>query len=502
MLSSRIVIRPLVWAISLGSIAAFLALGFRRLFYPLELDYIEGVMMDHVVRLAQGKPMYVEPSLEFITLAYMPGFATVTSLLARVFGPALWEPRLVSLTAMSLNAVLVAWILWKETRDRTLAVAGSGLLLAAYGVTGGHFDVGRPDSLMLFLSLSGLMTLRFTTRVRGAVIAALLLTLAFFTKQHAVWFVIAALVHLLLNDRMRFWPFALVVVAGCAGGFALLTAWLGPWFPFFTWEIPSHWSQIDKVRILNYLGKGLFGTLGILSGGALLGLALPDQPHRGPSALWWWAGLGAFATGMMATLDPDAFRHVLNPTVVMLAVLGPLSLWLVVNHVGAWPGASREARSAIVYVLLFVQFLPLAYSLRDQLPHARGQEAWQTLQTRIRSYPGPVMMFYHGFYGWQAGKGTWFHQISLDDIVRARGNRLLREDPGFIDRLVAPLIDGPNRPVIITDIDLEFSGSESQPWWSKVAPHYRRVEDLGWISAALNPVNGNHWTPQYVYVPK
>jgi len=498
----RVVVKSALWAVSLGAIAAFVYLGFRRLFHPLELDYIEGVMMDHVVRLSQGKPIYVEPGLRFITLAYMPGFATASSLLARMFGPAFWEPRLVSLAAMTLNALLVAQILWLETRDRTLAVAGAGLLLAAYGVTGGHFDVGRPDSMMLCLSLSGLMTLRFTKGVQGAVVAAILLTLAFFTKQHAVWFVIAALVHLLLNDRMRFWPFAIVVVLGCAGGYALLTAWLGPWFPFFTWDIPSHWSHVDKVRILNYIGKGVFGTFGILSGGALLGLALPDRPHRGPSALWWWAGLGAFCTGMMATLDPDAFRHVMNPTVVMLAVLGPLSLSFIVNHVGSWPGEARERRSTLLYVLLLVQFLPLAYSLRDQLPAPRAREAYQALRERIQSYPGPVMMLYHGYYGSTVGKGTWLQQITVDDIVRSHGNRLLRDDPGFLDRMFQPLIDGPDRPVIITDVELDKSGTESRIWWRKIAPHYRRVEDLGWYSNNLNPVNGNHWTPQYVYVPR
>src|SRR6185295_15046492 len=110
----RLAVRSLVWTMSLAAIGAFLYLGARRLFYPLELDYIEGVMMDHVVRLAQGRPIYVEPSLQFVTLAYMPGFATVTSFLARVFGPAFWEPRLVSFAAMTLNAVLVSRILWLE----------------------------------------------------------------------------------------------------------------------------------------------------------------------------------------------------------------------------------------------------------------------------------------------------------------------------------------------------------------------------------------------------
>jgi hypothetical protein len=204
----------------------------------------------------------------------------------------------------------------------------------------------------------------------------------------------------------------------------------------------------------------------------------------------------------MATLDPDAFRHVMNPTVVLLAVLGPLSLSFIVKHVGSWPGEARENRSTLLYVLLLVQFLPLAYSLRDQLPAPRAKEAYQALRERIQSYPGPVMMLYHGYYGWSAGKGTWLQQITVDDIVRSHGNRLLRDDPEFLDRMFQPLIDGPDRPMIITDAELDKSGSESRIWWRKIAPHYRRVEDLGWYSNNLNPVNGNHWTPQYVYVPR
>jgi hypothetical protein len=501
-MSLRLPLRMAVWIASAAAIAVFVVLGVRRVFYPLELDYIEGVMMDHVVRLAHGQPIYVVPTIEFVPLAYMPGFATLASLLARAFGPAFWEPRLVSFVAMCTSASLAAWIVWRETREWTVAAGACGILIAAFGITGGHFDVGRPDSLMLCLALAGLTTLRFTRGVVGAVVAALLLTLSFFTKQHGVWFAIAALFHVATNDRRRLWAFAPVLAVGCVGGYFALSAWLGPWFGFFTWEIPSHWSSIDKVRILNYVGRGLFGSLGVLSSATLLSLALPERPWRGPRGLWWWAGLGAFATGMMATLDPDAFRHVLNPTVVTLAVLGPLALALVSGAVcGGVSEDSRARRDVVLCALLLVQFLPLAYSVRDERPHPRAREALTELHRRMREYPGPVVMIYHGFYAWQAGKATAFQQIALDDIVRARGNRLLRDDPGFMDRLFAPLVDGTLRPMIITDVALELSGMESNPWWRKVAPRYRLAGELGWISSALKPVNGNQWTPKYVYLP-
>ena len=41
----------------------------------------------------------------------------------------------------------------------------------------------------------------------------------------------------------------LTLLVGCAGGYALLTAWLGEWFRVYTWSIPRGWSQFAPVRI-------------------------------------------------------------------------------------------------------------------------------------------------------------------------------------------------------------------------------------------------------------
>ena len=494
--------RLLLWAVALAAVFAFLGLAILRLGYPLELDYIEGVMMDHIVRLSQGRPIYVAPSLDFITLAYMPGYATVSSLLARVVGPHFWVPRLVSLLSMCGLITLVILVVRTETRRWTWGIAGAAILTMSYGVTGGHYDVGRPDSMMLFLSMAGLTTLRFTTGTRGAVASALLLTAAFFTKQHAVWFGIAGIAHLAVNDRARLKPYAATLIAGCAGGYLLLSLWLGPWFRFYTWEIPSRWSEVSRVRIVHYVGHGLLGTHALVVLPALLSLALVNPPWRGREGVWMFAGLAGLATGFMATLDPDAFRHVMNPTVVAFSVLGPICMARLVNAfvpAAREPGAPVPPIAAFIFCLLWV---PLIYPIRAHLPHRNGHAAHDSLIVKLRSYPGPVLVLYHGFYGWQAGKGTGLHQITLDDIIRAPGNSLLRRDPEYFDRLFEPLRTGDNRPMILTDIRLDHSGSESRDLWRAVARSYRLQGELSpEIEKAANPITGNHWTPRYLYVP-
>src|SRR5207244_3153663 len=92
-----------------------------------------------------------------------------------------------------------------------------------------------------------------------------------------------------------------------------------------------------------------------------------------------------------------------------------------------------------------------------------------------------VLVPYHGFYSWSAGKGTSLHIISLDDLLRARGNHLVANDPHFFDRLFAPLREGNHRPVIITDVPLTKSG----PLWTALDSSY----PLSGLIVALDPVD-------------
>jgi hypothetical protein len=204
----------------------------------------------------------------------------------------------------------------------------------------------------------------------------------------------------------------------------------------------------------------------------------------------------------MATLDPHAFSHVINPTVVMLSVLGPLAVHHLLQHYGTLPDNRLGHRTALVLLLVLGQFVVLYYGVRGFIPDARAGEARAELEALIASYPGPVMVTYHGHYARSAGKGTSLQMIAFDDIVRAEGNSLLERDPEFVDRMMEPLRSGEQRPVIISDAELVESGDQTNPWWREVAPGYVLLGELGWVGEALTPVVGHPTAPRYVYVPR
>lgn len=485
-------------ALSLASITALLVLAPARLASPLEFGYGDGLMLDHAVRVASGQPLYVEPTLRFITLAYMPLYTYLVAPLVALFGPHLWTGRLVSLIASLLAAALVGWMVRSESGSRVLGLASAGLYLMGQGFSRGSYDTFRPDPLMLLLVVAGLVALRISRGLPGALLSALLLTLAFFTKQHAACFGVAALLHLLWNDRRRAPVFALALFVGCAGGFFLLSRVLGPWFSFYVYDVPSHWSTLSRARIQGYLGGELFGRFALLSLPVVLSLALPERPWRGPSGLWWWAGLGGLATGLLATLDPYAFHHVLMPTLTALSLVGPLALQRVTQRLAPAPA---QAGQVMLATLLACQFVSLLYPVRTMLPTRGGAAIEAAHLARLKGFEGRVIEPSHGFYAWEAGKGTALHTLPLDDIVRARGNRLMKRDPAYFERMFDSLRTGADRPVLITDTPLEHLADASAPLWARLAPHYRLVGDLGPLADQLRPHIGYRGAPTLIYLP-
>ena len=477
------------------AMAAFFLSCFQRLPSPTELGSGEGSLMDHAIRLAAGQPLYAAPSLGWIPLAYMPGMPMLAAVFFHFLGPQFWVGRAIDmLAAAGLCAIFVA-SMKRETGRWSPGIAAAGIFLLGQGFTLGCYDVFRPDIPMLCLAFAGAATLRFSTAPRGAILSALLFSIAFVFKQHGLVFGLVMLPYLFFADRRRLPAYALSLALFAGGGFVLLRLWFGPWFPFYVYDVPSHWSHVSRQRIEHYISQEAFGRFAMLTVPATLALAL--RPLRERWGIWWWLALAGAGTGLMATLDPYAFLHTLVPGFCAFSFVGLLSL----HRLGAeLPEARRLAFGWATAAVVLVQIVALPFSPRVLRPHAGAGAALDEFLVFLRAQPA-VSVVFHGYYTHAAGKGTGLSILPLDDVIRARGNSLLRRDPAYFERMFAPLRRGPNRPVIVSDTTLAMIGDASRPYWASLSPGFRLSATLGSLSRRLSPVVGAHDTPRYVYTP-
>src|SRR5687767_7490299 len=180
---------------------------------------MEGGSLHQALRLQQGLPIYPAPSAEFVPFLYTPLYPALLAALGVVFPLGYVLGRVVSVLAV----VAVGLGLWRlvghEGKPRAHQAAAVGLWCAGYVFSFRWYDVARADSLFLALLLWGLLLLRSARgRPRRAVLAGLLVALAFWTKQTAAVFVLASgLAALLVAPRELPWYAGAIAVVDGGG---------------------------------------------------------------------------------------------------------------------------------------------------------------------------------------------------------------------------------------------------------------------------------------------
>jgi hypothetical protein len=275
------ILRILIWMASVTSVVAVGTLGVRTALSSQPASAVETEVLSLAGRLSHPGPLYEEPTLPN-PASVMPGLPIATLVLVDTMGRHLWLIRMMTLIALLGVAGIVAAIVHIETGNWTLSLAAPGLMLAGYVALGGQPGMAGPEPLMLALVLAGFLSLRTIPGAWGAAIGALLITVACFTHQRAVGFAAAAMLYLAIEGRSRLTAYALAFGALGGGGYVLVSHVLGPWFNFYAWDVPIRTLEFAPTRLLDFLGRDLIGTLGAMTLAAVLGLALPSQPWRGP----------------------------------------------------------------------------------------------------------------------------------------------------------------------------------------------------------------------------
>ncbi len=436
-----------VWAgAAVGAAAGLYHLGllyyifFGRLTYPLDVEWMEGGMLCHALRLMEGKPLYAPPSAEFISYLYTPLYSVVLAALGKVFGLSYALGRAVSVLAFTGCLALLFRAVQRQTggglAGALWGLCGAGLAASSFQHTYGWFDLVRNDSLYLLLVTAFLYLLIFHARRswRALAAAGVLAGLSFLTKQTSSMFIIFSGAAFLIISWRRL-PVYVGLVAMVAGGTCLIWNHTSDgWFWKYIYEMHQghdfYWDRIWPVteeKLLEF-----FPVVG-----GMLGLWLLAAPAAwivrkkfdGPTFYWFmvalcgvgisavgyatqWASFNAFIPGL---LFPGAF-----------AALAAGDLTRKVAGRGRAAGGRWWIRSGLGCLTglllggaLAGQLYWQRYEAAPHLPDERDRKTGVELLKRLADLKGEILMPYHPFYPTLVGKRPSYPQMGINDITRA-----------------------------------------------------------------------------------
>ena len=264
-------------------------------------------MLLHAGRLAEGRPLYAPPSLEFVAFAYPPLQPALVAAVSTPFGLDYASGRAVSIAGYLLALACAYGFLRDVRTPRTIAIGGLAVSAAAFGPTGAWYDLVRIDSVWLGLVTAGLWAAwRARSSSLTAVIAGVLLAASLFTKQTAAPFIGIAVLALLVARPRRGLVMGATVAAVTAVAIVLLQEATAGWF----WRIAFGLHQRNDfdpwlgfvrapLRVVLLLGPALaFVPLALTFGRARARLAPPGDAGYGALL----ATLAIFAAAMVATI--------------------------------------------------------------------------------------------------------------------------------------------------------------------------------------------------------
>jgi hypothetical protein len=356
--------------------------------FPFPLDYGEGPMLDQTLRLAQFENIYRNSFAwpAYTVSNYPPVFQLIQAPLARIFGPAFWYGRLISIVSAVSAAGLIGLILNTLTGDWIAAAIGGLTLLAfPYLLQGSILD--RVDALALALSLGGLYaTVRWPEHRRGPLVAGLLFMAAVFTNpRYALAAPLTAFVWLWqLEHRRQAFRMAAIVVGSCVVLFLSLN--LITQGGFYLNTVLANLTSFSWYTVTSYLVT-LYLNAGYLVIGCLIFIVI----ERLGQATRSWPLVVPYCLGAACmTLTVGMANSSVNDLLEAIA-----ALCLASGAFIAWAGESYWLKALLVFVLAVQINVLIDWSHQDYIPALMNKMAYyrqiEQLAEHVQEAQGPIL---------------------------------------------------------------------------------------------------------------
>ncbi len=404
-----------------------------RVGYPFDLEWMEGGMLLHALRVRDGLPLYVAPTPEFIPYIYPPGYPWLVGMLGRFVELGYPLARWVSLVGSVLAALTLVWAVRQEGHRWSLGLGAAALFISCYEQVGAFFDMVRTDGQQLFLMALALVLCRRATRPFLAV-GGLALMAAFTTKHNMAMLGVPIAIALW---RVYGWRRAAWFGAWSAGPALAWTAYMqlssDGYFLTYILAIPATHPIVGSRAFPQAeieLVSAFPWALGLATAPVVLLLAQrlwrrwkrlpPAAPATADPAAryrrWYWTGVVIAGVIMVVLMrgHHGGFMNVLMPGFWLMALVAAFGMGALVRR-WSHPLASSALLLACAGVVAF-QCWDGRWDRDRYQPTQADLDAGQRVLDTIASYDGPVLMPHSPYYLVLAGKEPCFALIALWDI--------------------------------------------------------------------------------------
>lgn len=418
----RNILKWTVVVCSLFAISHWLYLGGRRFIYPYEVSWMEGSMLEQILRVLQGKSLYAVPSIEYVPWLYQPFYYFIAAGIAKVIGLSFVTARAISVISTIASGSIIGYIVHKETgKNKLLALLGVGLFFAAHGKVGYTYETARVDSLFLALLLAGSAVTIYAKHISIIIIGAFILALSYFTKQSAMLFLPGIFLFLFFKRRKDSLFFFLSIVIFILGGIFLLHLTTGGWYEYYTLGIPAakrktfDW-KFGISEFLNYVTLRCWPITIIASIVTVLS-RIRNKVKVVLSInqlIFYLFFFIALFTAILGLGNEGGGKNVLMPIAAFAGIIFPISLHIMLRNV------KKQFAQILIYSLIFIQFILLfsnPYKFARNIPSAKDEVSQKEFLDSVRALPGDVWVPYHGFMPSTIGKATFAELRAYGDVL-------------------------------------------------------------------------------------
>ncbi|TRZ96455.1 hypothetical protein D4R78_00480 [bacterium] len=489
----NLIAKFLKYALLVGAslfVITYIIIAFLRVRFPFELVIFEGGVIEHVRRIIFGQRIYLGPTWEFAPFLYPPLYYYVLALIAKVFGLYLVPLRFFTFLLSLANFLLIFIFVKKESKNIFAAFLACCLFAATFRIGNLVFDVIKNDTLFLFLLLSALYLLKFGSSRKSYLLSAVLIALAYLTKQTTLAIIVLILAYPFIARIKYAFLFAATVIITIVGSSLFLDYLNRGWYNYYVFYLASSLGIIKRQAIL-FLGKGFLLSLSIAFITSIFYICAQIVKPKNKNAIFYTLlCLSAIGGSFIATLYRGTSSNSFLPAYAVVSILFGLGISQILEMIGSIALLkTRKMLEVWLYSSCILQFICLVYNPFTVIPRAEHLKANESYVNTLRELKGEVFLPWHGYLATLAGKNNSLHIYPLHDIIVKNQKGAVREQ---LIRDIRQAIREKRFAAIISEEDWFFQ-KDTEEYYTPKGFVFKQEVMLCPLADKMNPV---------IYVPK